>query len=106
MSLAPGTTAPLWSVTRPRRVAVWAPAGGASRMAASTKQIGKKQISFTKTETACCIGLFRPIAEIVEQRHAVRFGPDPNLPGILVRGVVPLNSLLAVKCDREMVALE
>src|SRR6266852_358175 len=49
---------------------------------------------------------FCAVTEIVEQRHAVGFGPDSDLASVLERFVVPLDGLLAIVGDRKVIAGE
>src|SRR5258707_1647506 len=53
-----------------------------------------------------CGALLRAVREIIEQRHAVRLGPDADFARVPELLVVPIDGLLAVKRDGEVIGLE
>src|SRR5207247_1626429 len=59
-----------------------------------------------RTAVARSATLFRAITEIIEQGHAVRFGPNANFSRILERLVIPVDGFLPIEHHGEMVALK
>src|SRR5439155_11094762 len=60
----------------------------------------------SNAETTFMASSLRAVSEVVEQRHAVRFRPHADHSGVGEGVVVPLDGLLPVQRDGEMIAAE
>src|SRR6266568_731778 len=77
-----------------------------SPVPAKTSATSSSAVLRRRPRKSVSLRLISTVGEIVEQRHAISLGPNPDHSGLCEGLIIPVECFLPVECDDEMIAAE